>query len=73
MHGHVLNDLNLNTLQKGSCQEGREPWVGAVSPASQLEYRQGPIVTSDVLPQTCPGLTRICLMAKSKDSDFVAF
>lgn len=71
MHGHILNDLN--TSQKGSCQEGRKPWAGAVSPPSQLECGKRPVVPSVVLPQTCAGLTRICLMAKSKDSDFVAF
>lgn len=70
MHGHVLN--YLNTSQKGSCQEGRKPGVGVGFPSSQLEYGERPVVPSDVLPQTRVGLTRICLMAKSKDSDLVA-
>lgn len=70
MHGHALNDLN--TSQKGSCQEGRKPWIGEVSPSSQLECVEGLVDPSDILPQTCVGLTRICLKAKSNESDFVA-
>lgn len=71
MHGHTLNDLSIS--QKGSCQEGRKPWIeGAVSPLSQLDCIDGLADPSDVLPQTCLGHTRICLKAKSNDSNFVA-